>query len=133
MVLKFEGHLASGSEIPGEVSMWCWRRIEQISSWTEHVRNEVLQGVKKRTTLLQTIKRRKDNWIGHILLANYLPKQVTEAKIEGLYVTERRGGRRKQLLDDLLWTRRKTDYGMKTLHYFCLLLLLFNYSKVKHY
>jgi len=63
--------------------MWCWRRTEQISSWTEHVRNEaVLQGVKKRNTLPQTIKR-KDNWFGHIVRTNYLPKHVTEAKTEG--------------------------------------------------
>jgi hypothetical protein len=64
--------------------MWCWRRREQISSWTEHVRNEeVLQGFEeKRNTLLQTIKR-KDNWFGHILRTNYLLKHVTEARIEG--------------------------------------------------
>jgi hypothetical protein len=64
--------------------MWCWRRIEQISSWTELMRNEeVLQGVKEKSnTLLQTIKR-KDNWFGHILGTIYLLKHVTEAKIEG--------------------------------------------------
>jgi len=26
--------------------MWCWRRIEKIS-WTDHVRNELLQSVKE--------------------------------------------------------------------------------------
>jgi hypothetical protein len=60
-------------------------KVRAVSSWTEHVRNEaVLQGVKeKRNALLQTIKR-KDNWFGHILRTNYLPKHVTEAKTEGI-------------------------------------------------
>jgi hypothetical protein len=30
-----------------------------------------------------TIKRRKANWIGHILHINYLLKDVIEGKIEG--------------------------------------------------
>ena len=42
------------------------------------------------------------NWIGHILLRNYLLKQVIEGKIKGeMEVTRRRGRRRKELLDDL--------------------------------
>jgi hypothetical protein len=48
--------------------------------------------------ILHTIKRRKANWIGHILCRNCLLKHVTEGKIEEM----RRWGRRhKQLLDDL--------------------------------
>ena len=47
-------------------------------------------------------KKRKANWIGHILRMNYLLKHVTEGKINGrLEVTGRRGMRLKQLLDDL--------------------------------
>jgi hypothetical protein len=45
--------------------VWCWRRMEKIS-WTNRVRNEeVLGGVKERN-ILHTIKKRTDNWIGHI-------------------------------------------------------------------
>jgi len=33
--------------------------------------------------ILQTIKRRKANWIGHILLRNCLLKHVIEGKIRG--------------------------------------------------
>ena len=48
------------------------------------------------------MKRKKANWIGHILRRNCLLKQVIEGKIEGrVEVTGRRGRRRKQLLDDL--------------------------------
>jgi hypothetical protein len=50
--------------------MWCWRRMEK-SSWTDHVKNEeVLHGVEKERNILNTIKRRKASWIGHILRKN---------------------------------------------------------------
>jgi hypothetical protein len=62
--------------------MWCWRRMEKIS-WTDRVRNEVLQRVKEERNILHTIKRRKANWIGHILLRNFLLKHVIEGKLEG--------------------------------------------------
>ena len=52
--------------------------------------------------ILQTIKRRKVNWIGHILRRNCLLKHVIEGKREGrIEVMRGRGRRRKQLLDDL--------------------------------
>jgi hypothetical protein len=48
------------------------------------VRNEeVLHRVKEESNILQTIKRRKDNCIGHILRRNCLLKYVIEGKIEG--------------------------------------------------
>jgi hypothetical protein len=67
------------------------------------VRNEeVLHRVKKERIILHTIKRRKANWIGHILRRNCLLKHVIEGKLEGrIEMTDRRGRRRKQLLDDL--------------------------------
>ena len=42
---------------------------------------EVLQRVKEEKNILQTIKRRKANWIGHIWHRNCLLKQVTEGKM----------------------------------------------------
>jgi hypothetical protein len=80
--------------------MWCWRRMEKIS-WTERVRNEeILHRVKEERTIVHTIKRRKANWIGHILRRNCLLKHVIEGKEEGrIVMTGRRGRRRKQLLD----------------------------------
>jgi len=83
--------------------MWCWRRMENIS-WTDRVRNEeVLYRVKEQRNIIHicTVKRRKANWIGHILRVNCLLKYVIEGKIEGrVEVTGRRGRRRKQLRDD---------------------------------
>ena len=82
--------------------MRCWRRMEKIS-WTDHVRNEdVLLRVNEQRKILHEIRKRKANWIGHILHINCLLKQVIEGKIKGeMEVTRRRGRRRKKLLDDL--------------------------------
>jgi hypothetical protein len=62
--------------------MWCCRRMEKIT-WTDHVKREVLQRVNVERNVVQTIKRRKANWVGHILRRNWLLKQVTEGKKEG--------------------------------------------------
>jgi hypothetical protein len=87
---------------PESFEMWCWRRLEKIS-WTDRVRNEeVLNRVKEERNIVHTIKRRKANWIGHVLRRNFLLKHVIEGKLEGrIEMTGRRGRRRKQLLDDL--------------------------------
>ena len=55
--------------------------MEKIS-WTDRVGNEVLRRVKEKINILHTIKRRKANWIGHILSKNCLIKQVIEGKIK---------------------------------------------------
>jgi hypothetical protein len=84
-------------------------------------------------------KRRKANWIGHILRRNCFLNEIIKGKIKGRTgVTGRRGKRRKQLPDDLkekrgylkmkeealdctlenslwkkhIWTCRKTDNEM---------------------
>ena len=82
--------------------MWCWRRMEKIS-WTDHVRNEdVSLRVNEQRNILHEIRKRKANWIGHILRRNWLLKQVIEGKIKGeMEVTGRRGRRCKKLMDDL--------------------------------
>jgi len=82
--------------------MWCWRRMEKIN-WTDHVRNEeVLLRVKEQRNIQHEIRKRKDNWIGHILRRNCFLQLVIERKIEGgIEVTGRGGRRRRKLLDDL--------------------------------
>ena len=110
--------------------------MEKIS-WPDHVRNEeVLLTVNEQMNILHEIRKRKANWIGHILRRNCLLKQVIEGKIKGeMEVVRIRGRRRKKLLDDLkdrrgyshlkeealdplccgivlrsLWTCRQTEY-----------------------
>jgi len=81
--------------------MWCWGRMEKIS-WMDHVRNdEVLLRVNEQRNILHEIRKRKANWIGHILRRNCFLKQVIEGKIKReIEVTKRRGRRRKKLLID---------------------------------
>jgi hypothetical protein len=55
------------------IEMWCWRRME--ISWTDHVRNEEeLLRVNEQRNILHEIRKRKANWIGHILSRNFLLK-----------------------------------------------------------
>jgi hypothetical protein len=42
--------------------MWCWRKMEKIS-WTDRVRNEVLQRVKEERNILKKKKGRITVWI----------------------------------------------------------------------
>jgi hypothetical protein len=71
------------------------------------VRNEVLLlRVKEQRNILHEIRKRKANWIGHILCRNCPLQRVFESKIKGgIEVTGRRGRRRRKLLDDLKETR----------------------------
>jgi hypothetical protein len=90
-------------EMVRRLEMWCCRRMEKIS-WTDRVRNEeVLQSDKEDRNILDTINRRKANWIGYILRGNCLLKHVIEGKIKS---TKRRGRMRTQLLYDLEINRR---------------------------
>ena len=72
-------------------------------SWAEHVKNgKVLLKVKEQKNILHEIRKRKANWIGHILSRNCLLQRVFEGKIkERIEVTGRRGIRCRKLLDDL--------------------------------
>ena len=72
-------------------------------SWIDRVRTEeVLQKVRGERNIIFAGKRRKANWIVHILRRNCLLKHVSDGKVERrIKVTGRRGRRSKQLLDDV--------------------------------
>ena len=76
--------------------------MEKIS-WTDRVRNvEVLLRVNEQRDILHEIRKRRANWIGHILRRNCLLKRVIEGKIKGgIAVRGRRGRRRRKLLEYL--------------------------------
>jgi len=81
MVLTL-GHLKLHQKYLVRFKIWCWRRMEK-KSWTDRVRSEgVLHRVYTERNILHTIKRRKANWIGHILRRNCLLKQVIEGEID---------------------------------------------------
>jgi len=67
------------------------------------VRNEeVLLRVKEQRNILHEIRKRKANWIGHILRRSCLLQRVIGGKIKGVIeATGRRGRKRRKLLDDL--------------------------------
>jgi hypothetical protein len=96
--------------------MWCWRRMKKIS-WTDHVRNEeVLLGGKEQRNILHEIRKRKANWIGHILRRNCLLQRFIEGRIQGeLEVTERQGRRRRKLLDKFKERRKYSHLKEKAL------------------
>jgi hypothetical protein len=74
-----------------------WRSVGTIRG-----KNEVLQTVKEKSSIVHRTKRRKANWIEHILRRNNFLKHVFATKIEGKRKGKgRRGRRHKQLLDDL--------------------------------
>ena len=63
---------------------------------------EVLLTVNEQRNILHEIRKRKANWIGHILRRNCFLQRVIEGKIKGgIEVTGRRGRRHRKLLDDL--------------------------------
>jgi hypothetical protein len=82
--------------------MWCCRRIEKIK-WIDYVRNkDVLLRVKEQRNILHEIRKRKANWVGHILRVNFHLQWVIEGKKQGgIEVTGRRERRLRKLLDDL--------------------------------
>jgi len=60
----------------------------------------------KERNIIHTVKRRKANWIGHILRRNCLLKHVIGGKTDVNIVMGGRVRRRKQLLDELKETKR---------------------------
>jgi Reverse transcriptase (RNA-dependent DNA polymerase) len=78
--------------------MWVWRRMERVS-WKDKKTNEdVLQSVGEERSLLETVLKRKKNWIGHVLRGDGLLKCVIEGRMEG---KRSRGRPRIGMLDEL--------------------------------
>ena len=64
-----------------------FERLNQSISWTDRMINEKVIGVltvKEERNILHKIKRRDDNWIGHIYRRNCLLKRIIEGKIGGI-------------------------------------------------
>jgi hypothetical protein len=70
--------------------------MEKIS-WSDFVRTEnVLQGAKEARNILQKIRRKKTNWIGHLFHKACFLNHVIEGKVERRIevIVKRRQGRR---------------------------------------
>jgi hypothetical protein len=69
-----------------------------------------------RANILHEIRKRKANWIGHILRRNCFVQRIIEGKIKGrIEVIGRRRRRRRKLLDDLKERRGYSHLKEKTL------------------
>ena len=74
--------------------MWIWRRMEKIS-WTKLVTNEeVLKLVEEKRSLVDTVKMRQKNWIGHLRRGDSLQREIMEGRLE----EKRSSGRPRQNL-----------------------------------
>src|SRR6218665_1364331 len=74
--------------------MWIWRRLERIS-WTKHRTNEeVLKKVEEKRSLMDIIRTRQKNWIGHIVRGNSLQREIMEGRMEW-----KTGRHRQKLMD----------------------------------
>jgi hypothetical protein len=85
--------------------IWCLKldasvsRSETLGKFRNVRNEEVLLSVKEQRNILHEIRKRKADWIGHILRRNCLLQRVFEGKIKGgIEVTGRQGGRRRKLL-----------------------------------
>src|SRR5678816_87828 len=54
------------------LEMWLWRKLEKVN-WSDRLSNEeVLTMVNESRCLIETIRQRKKNWVGHVLRGNGL-------------------------------------------------------------
>jgi hypothetical protein len=90
----------------GILEMYFWRRMEEIVG-TYRVKNYVLYCVKKKVNIQNTIKRIREKSLCNFLCTNCLLRDTIKGKIER---TRRQGGRRVQLLDDLVEERKYWNF-----------------------
>ena len=77
--------------------------------WTDKIKNAVvLERVGGGITMLELIKKRKRNWLGHWLRRNCLQKDTLEGMVNGKRV---RGRRTYQIMTNGLYadTKRKAE------------------------
>ena len=92
--------------------MWVCRRMERVK-WIDKIKNVVvLERVGEGRIMLELIRKRKRNWLGHWLRSNCLLKDALEGMVNGKKV---RGRRRYQMIDNIMinglneYTKRKAE------------------------
>ena len=79
--------------------VWVRRRIEAVK-WTDKIKNTVvLERVGEGRIMLELIRKRKRNWLGHWLRRNCLLKDALEGMVNGKKVRSRR---RYQMIDNIM-------------------------------
>jgi len=91
--------------------MWIWKRLLKIS-WTEHRSNEqVLDMVDENRSLMNTIRQRQKNWLGHVLRSESLLRTVLEGRMKRTWT---RGRQSDMMIDwmksnDVEWTGKEKE------------------------
>ena len=65
------------------VEMWVWMRMEKVSYKDRVTNEEVLKNVGENRCLLDNIRARKWNWVGHDLRGEGLMREVMEVEWRG--------------------------------------------------
>src|SRR6266516_6094042 len=60
------------------LEMWLWRGLEEIRCSDRISNDDVLTIANEERCLIETITRRKKNWIGHVLRGDGLLRDVLE-------------------------------------------------------
>ena len=90
--------------------MWIWRRKERVK-WTDKIQNSVLLEIMgEERAMLEPVKKRKRNWLGHWLGRNCLLKNVLEGMVNGKKI---RGRRRYQMIDNIMINGLYADKNRK--------------------
>ena len=79
--------------------MWMWRRMERVKLTDEKKNAVVLERAGVGRIMLELIKNRKINWLGHWLRMNCLLKDALEGIVNGKKVC---GRRRYQMIDNIM-------------------------------
>ena len=78
--------------------MWICRRMMKIP-WTQHASNEQILGmVDESRSLMESLRKRQKNWIGHFLRHDSLLQKVIEGRFQG----QKTPGRPRTMLLDAL-------------------------------
>ena len=89
--------------------MWTWRRMERVK-WTDKIKNGVvLERVGEGRIMLELIRKRKRNWLGHWLRRDCLLKDALEGMVNGKKVR----GRRRYQIDNIMINRLYSDTKRK--------------------
>ena len=79
--------------------MWIWRRMKRVK-WTDKIKNAVvLERPGEGRIVLELIRKRKSNRLGHWLRRNCQLKDALEGMVNGKKV---RGRRRYQMIDNIM-------------------------------
>ena len=90
----------------------CICKMMESISWMEKITNEeVLRRVGEKSFMVETIVRRKKNWIWHMMRGNGLMKEV----MEGIKAGKRGPGRKRiGMIDELIENERYGDFKRRT-------------------